>query len=191
MIELVSALKSARSLRNFIEDGGLEQAVGSIDVSAAVDAIRKMHTAKDPRAQIWSAVNHLEGAEQAYRKAANRWQLRYFNSYESTFMFGKVRYVLCLQGACYRYLGEDALCRAALYRAFSDMNPSELVGDPDGILATARNTPAIFLTLAKATVNFRRLDQLEPFTAVDALLFQNELYSMEIGAQEFGLPGND
>lgn len=61
---LVSALKAARSVVEFVEGGGLEQAIAEIDVRAALAAVAKASMANDPRSQVWSAVNHLEEAEQ-------------------------------------------------------------------------------------------------------------------------------
>jgi hypothetical protein len=79
MLDIITALNTARSVKKFVEDGGLEEAVASINVKAAEEALRKANMAQDPKPQVWSAVNHLEGAEQAAKRVAGNWRLQYFN----------------------------------------------------------------------------------------------------------------
>jgi tetratricopeptide (TPR) repeat protein len=117
MLDVITALRAARSVQQFVEAGGLEDAVASIDVKAAQEALRKVNMARDPRAQVWSAVNHLEGAEEAARRAAMNWRLHYFNELSGEVADERHVYVLALLAICYKYLGEFQLCDDALDKA--------------------------------------------------------------------------
>jgi hypothetical protein len=65
MISLVAAAKSANSIVSFVEGGALASAFAGIGIQLAKDALSKASHAKDKRAQVWSAINHLESAESA------------------------------------------------------------------------------------------------------------------------------
>lgn len=59
-MELTSALKATKTLKAFVEKGQMEEALGAISITAALDSFKKAVRANDPRSQMWSAINHLE-----------------------------------------------------------------------------------------------------------------------------------
>ena len=125
MLDLAATLKAAGTLKRFIEDGGLEEVTGSIGVAAAHEAVRKARHAQDPRSQVWSAINHLEEAEQSYQRMSKRRNLYYFNEAKYVDSLERLRSVRLLIAACYRYLGEPRLCEEALRRAQQVRDESE------------------------------------------------------------------
>jgi hypothetical protein len=117
MIDLVVAAKSVNTVVNVVEGGTLESTLADLGLAAAKDALSKVTYAEDKRAQVWSAVNHLEQAESALRTTiqtrGNR--LMYVNrpGLEED-LIQKRRYMLGLMAVCYRYLGERALTERTL-----------------------------------------------------------------------------
>jgi hypothetical protein len=116
MIDLVLAAESVNKLFEFVEGGALESTLADLGLVAAKDALSKVPHAEDKRAQVWSAVNHLEEAESGLRRTiqtrGNR--LMFVNQPGFREMIDKRRYILGLMAVCYRYLGERALTERTL-----------------------------------------------------------------------------
>jgi hypothetical protein len=113
-MDIVVALKSAGTVKSFVETGQLEEAIGSVNLAAALKSTRKLPVARDPRGQIWSSINHLEAAEEAFRRIEQRPAIAWVNTrrYASA-CFSRV-YAFCLLAVCYRYVGESELSRQSL-----------------------------------------------------------------------------
>jgi hypothetical protein len=113
-VDIVVALKSAGTVKTFIETGQLEEAIGSVNLTAALKSTRKLPLARDPRGQVWSSINHLEAAEEAFRRVERRESIAWVNArrYASA-CFSRV-YAFCLLAVCYRYVGENELSRQSL-----------------------------------------------------------------------------
>lgn len=118
-MDLVASVGIARTALNFVEGGPLEAALAELNMSAAVAALQKTRQANDKRAQVWSAVNHLEGAQAAIEsKLQRRGRLMVVARYHRwEFLVNKHRYILALMALCYRYLGEERLAQQAFTQA--------------------------------------------------------------------------
>jgi hypothetical protein len=116
MIDLVVAARSVNTIGSVVEGGALESTLADLGLAAAKDALSKVSYAEDKRAQVWSAVNHLEEAESALRTTiktrGNR--LMWVNQPSLLVMIYKRQYILGLMAVCYRYLGEKALTERTL-----------------------------------------------------------------------------
>jgi hypothetical protein len=117
-MDLVASVKLAQTAARFVEGGPLEEALAELDMTAAHAALLKAGDARDTRAQVWSAVNHLEGAQAAIdsklRRRGSFIAAARVHRYE--FLVDKLRYVEGLMAVCYRYLGEERLAQQALGR---------------------------------------------------------------------------
>jgi hypothetical protein len=138
MIDLVLAAESVNTIVGVVEGGALESTLADVGLVAAKDALSKVPHAEDKRAQVWSAVNHLEEAESALRNTiktrGNR--LMFVNQLGLEVMIEKRRYILGLMAVCYRYLGERALTERTL---------STIPGADEGYAARlSNNWEAIF-----------------------------------------------
>jgi len=116
MMDLVATVKTARSIANAVEGGAIESTLADLGLQAAKDALSNVSYAEDKKAQVESAVNHLQGAEAALRTTiqtrGNR--LMWVNQPRLLVMIYKRQYVLGLMAVCYRYLGEKALTERTL-----------------------------------------------------------------------------
>lgn len=112
-MELFSAVGSARAVANFVEGGPLTNALADLGIDAARSALSKTQYAIDKRAPVQSAITHLEGVESVLGRTLERYGLvlqglrwnRYY------YLLYKRRYALALMALCYRYLGEEELCK--------------------------------------------------------------------------------
>lgn len=121
-VDLVQSLQGAKQLSDFVDGGGLAEAVADIGVQAALDALKKLPQARDKRAQVWSAVNHLEHAEAAARTylETRTEAKRFLRMTKLATMSDKRTYLLCLMAIGYTYLGERDLAERALRDAEDD-----------------------------------------------------------------------
>jgi len=130
-MDIVVAAKAAGTVVRFVEGGPLAEALAELNVKAALSALNKAKTAEDRRAQVWSAVNHLEGAQAALDSkifgARGKAQLafRVANWY---MLMNKRKYVLALMSICYRYLGEETLAQQALELVRAETEPYDVAG---------------------------------------------------------------
>jgi len=117
-MELLTAVQGARAIANFVEGGPLANALADLGIAAARSAMSKALYAEDKRAQVWSAVNHLEQAEAALDSTLKKYGgvLMATRFTKAASLENKHRYVLALMAICYRYLGEkdltDRTCRS-------------------------------------------------------------------------------
>jgi len=123
-MDLILAAKAAQTAVRFVEGGPLAAALAELNLNAALNAMQKSGRAVDQRAQVWSAVNHLEGAEAALGSKLKRWGGIPFagvraSRYERT--LEEYRYICGLLAICYRYLGEETLAQESLSEA---VNPT-------------------------------------------------------------------
>jgi hypothetical protein len=110
MIDVIASLKAANSIKKFVEGGGLAIALADIGLGAARDALIKVDAAKQPSAQVWSAINHLEGAEAALSQTFRRRKyLRWIDINGLGNIFERRQIIGCLMAICYAYLGERQL----------------------------------------------------------------------------------
>ena len=123
-MDLVVAAKTARTVVKFVEGGPLGDALTELNMTAAATALRKAGDAEDKRAQVWSAVNHLESAEAAIEKQLQRKRLAALNPQRFGKVMSKYQFIKGLMAICYRYLDEEALAEQALANA---KNPPKFV----------------------------------------------------------------
>jgi hypothetical protein len=116
MIDLVVAARSANTIANVVAGGALESTLAALGLAAAKDALSKVSHAEDKRAQVWSAVNHLEEAESVLRTTIQTrgYRLMWVDQPGLLLMIYKRRYILGLMAVCYRYLGEKTLAERTL-----------------------------------------------------------------------------
>ena len=100
----------------FVEGGQLAEALAELNLTAARTALVKADTASDKRAQVWSAVNHLEGAVAALdsKLRGGRGKAQYVRPHNWALLGHKRAYALALMAICYRYLGEEHLAQEAV-----------------------------------------------------------------------------
>lgn len=118
-MDLVAAAENAASVRAFIEGAEFQEmlaAIGGVELDAARDALKKRKHARDPRQQVWSAVNHLETAHVAFRRGCQSKTRKYLAGTRWSRACDLDVITLCLMALCYRYLGEAEL----MHRAISD-----------------------------------------------------------------------
>jgi hypothetical protein len=126
MENLAIVVKSSATAVRFVEDGPLAEALAELNLTAARTALLKTGDAVDKRAQVWSAVNHLEGAVAALdsKLEGSRGKAQFMIRPHNWGLLGMKRaYALALLAICYRYLGEEELAQqaAALGRATEDL----------------------------------------------------------------------
>ena len=118
-MDVVATVKAAGTVVRFIEGGPLAEGLAELNIAAAATDLDKARTARDKRAQVWSAVNHLESAEAALsstvvgRPGQVQFALRMVNV---NLLKRKLDYTRALMAVCYRYLGEEELARQAIER---------------------------------------------------------------------------
>lgn len=99
-MELLTAIQSLRALKSFIEND-LTTLLTSLELRAAAHALEGIERAKDKRSVYWSAINHLEVAEQGF-----------ISKLESSQNFDVAKQYLFLssvKSTIYKYLEEDGL----------------------------------------------------------------------------------
>jgi hypothetical protein len=132
VLDLITTVQLAGSAVRFVEGGPLAEALAELNMRAAQSALNNAQAAKDKRAQVWSAVNHLEGALVALDSklvgARGKVQvaLRYGNW---NILAYKRKYVLALLAICYRYLEEEKLAQQALESVRGEYDPYKLHGN--------------------------------------------------------------
>ena len=102
MVDLVSAAKTADAIRKLVEQD-LGQVLTQLDLGAAARALSGLESAKDKRAVYWSAVNHIESAEEKLRAGLKSGQ----HDRAAQMYF----HASALKAILYRYLGEEGLAR--------------------------------------------------------------------------------
>jgi hypothetical protein len=134
----MASLKAVKTIADFVETGQLEEALSDIGMAAAVNALQKVPHTDQPGMQVWSAVNHLEGAEAALTAALRRRAKLMFwaNPLRQDDLEEKRRYVLCLMAICYRYLRQEQLALQALERVFEDVFEAPFDEDNETLLWT-------------------------------------------------------
>jgi hypothetical protein len=128
---LISALKTINTLKSFVMGGGIEDLFGDIELAASKDALNKAKIAKDPRAQVWLAVSHLESAHRAYlgvyKDKAAWWNPQSVSNRYIEAAY-KDRWTMCLMAVCYKFLGESALIDKAIGQAKNEIGDITMVG---------------------------------------------------------------
>jgi hypothetical protein len=119
MVDIIAAIKMGKSLADFVEGGPLASALSDIGLRAATNALDKIPHSRAPAPHVWSAVNHLEGAEAALAGTLERHgqKMLWGRSVRLQHLEYKRQYVLCLMAVCYRYLGEHPLADRAFHAA--------------------------------------------------------------------------
>jgi hypothetical protein len=155
----VVAIKAARTAVRFVEGGPLGEALAELDLQAARSALEKAPDARDRRAQVWSAVNHLEGAQAAIEsKLVGRRGAAHFAVRGGNFLRLAIRrgQILALMAVCYVYLGENELARQAVQQGrrnlvlevpvgvrFVALGTGLVAGGPDWIRFEKANLDAV------------------------------------------------
>jgi hypothetical protein len=118
-VDLIVVMRAAQSLSSFLDGPMFLDAVADVGMHASRASLARAASARDRRAQVWSAVNHLEEADAAIRLILQRWRgsIRYTAPTRAEDLMQKRSYILCLLAACYKYLGEDKLTEQALDEA--------------------------------------------------------------------------
>jgi hypothetical protein len=115
---LLQAAQHIQSLTSWIESGEMAELLADVEFSAAKASLSKVRMAADPRGQVWNAIGQLETAYQAsvhIVRAHRSWEnfsLR--RSARADQARDKAEYILCMMAVCYRYLGENSLCKSHL-----------------------------------------------------------------------------
>ncbi len=129
IISLLKAAASAKSLMKFIEGGGVADVIADTNLAAAKISLNKTNFANNSREQVLISVGQLETALAA---VANQSATSPGLKAGDVRMMGRDhqladqhRMICCLISLCYRYLGEDELCRRQFEIA---MNPPERQG---------------------------------------------------------------
>jgi hypothetical protein len=99
-MDLLSAAKSAASLKQFLEEDILSL-LASIEYNAAANALASAKCAEDKKSVYWSAINHLETAEESLKQ-----QLK---SYDRHSAAQKYIFIAAVKATILRHLGEEAL----------------------------------------------------------------------------------
>ena len=96
-------------------------AMADVGLQASQTSLARAASAREPRAYVWSAANHLEGAEAALKQRLVRWRgsIKYIAPVTAGDTVLKYKYVLCLLATCYRYLGEQELATRAFDEALA------------------------------------------------------------------------
>lgn len=118
-VDIVASLKAAASVSAFLSGPQFLDAMADVGMSATRTAMQRAASARDRRAFVLSAVNHLEGVEAAMKHQLERWggAIRYTAPTKESNVRCKYKRVLCLLASCYHYLGEPKLAAQALDEA--------------------------------------------------------------------------
>lgn len=133
MEPLAIVVKTAGTAVRFVEGGPLADALAELNLAAARSALVNAERAVDKRGQVWSAINHLEGALAALNSKVQggRGKAHFVARPHNWYLLStKRQYVLALIAICYRYLGEENLAqhavnlgRAEIEQPFNPFNP--------------------------------------------------------------------
>jgi hypothetical protein len=117
---ILAFIKTSARLKAFVESDDFATILADIECQAASAAIRNSKNAVDARAQIWSAVNHLETAYTATLHRVKALLSTHTITPDSlTGVLGdKLRCYKCMLAICYAALGEAQLCKQALADAW-------------------------------------------------------------------------
>jgi hypothetical protein len=117
MAHLLATVKGLQSLLKFIDGGDVAATLGDIEMAAARDAFKAVPQANNKLAQIRECITHLSSAQHAYEQFICTRSVGVMTvvrvSRESDVNV-KRRFVLVLKAICYKYVGEERLCREAL-----------------------------------------------------------------------------
>jgi hypothetical protein len=147
--ELVGAMKTVRSLSQFMGGGGLAEAVativGDVHMDAAKLALSMSSTSNSPEDRIKSAISHFEVAQVAYDRVQAKSETLLgsaFNILDIILAGYKSVWVNCLMAMCYYHLGDKqaalrviGMAESALDRAVANDNrlmDSNLLGQAVG-----------------------------------------------------------
>lgn len=130
------------SVAKYIEGGGIEKDLASLELYAAKDALHKSKAALDKRSQIWSVINHLETAEASlYKSVTSRKQMRIaLNGFSRDVDISYLFDVCLMMASCYIYLDEHGLALKLIaraegcYRLILEFNWAEVVHLFSGML---------------------------------------------------------
>jgi hypothetical protein len=117
---IVSAAQSYNSVCKFVTSGELYEAVsviGDTELEAAQLALDSSRIARDPKAQVWAAITHLQTAFTAYRNSHQRLSTGFKKNLSVLgieIVLRKLRWVSCLMAVCYVYVGEIELAKEAV-----------------------------------------------------------------------------
>ena len=112
---LLKAAASAKSLSEFIENGGVADVIAETSLAAAKISLNKANFANSPRQQVLISVGHLETALAAVARQATTspglkaGDVRTMGRGQQ--LADQHRLICSLMSLCYRYLGEEELCR--------------------------------------------------------------------------------
>ena len=117
MAHLLASVKGLQSLLKFIDSGDVATTLGDIEMAAARDAFNAVPRANDKLAQIRECITHLSSAQHAYEqficsRPVGVMTLTRANRESDANV--KRRFVLVLKAICYKYVGEERLCRETL-----------------------------------------------------------------------------
>ncbi|WP_305786708.1 hypothetical protein [Symbioplanes lichenis] len=162
-MDLLASVKAAGTVVRFVEGGPLAEALAEINVEAALGALGKAAGARDRQAQVWSAVNHLEGAEAALRrKVTGSGGRRQFVLRARNYVMLEQRYlrILALLAICYRYLNEEDLALSYAERLRSQDETSGALSLGVLVAGTVVALPNLVDT-ARAAYQDRTLPELD------------------------------
>jgi hypothetical protein len=189
-MELVAAVRSVKAVSDFVEGGPLGNALADLGLEAAKDALIKAFYAKDKRSQIWSAINHLEEAEVALRKATQdrKILMTFFHIERLAHLIIKRRYILGLMAICYRYLDERELAERTCLQLYEGIEGKKkgFVGATLGIVRDYAN--AINLLNYPERVLYDRQNKKYLYDVRSFHLFLNNTYA---GPQDLSNLGSE
>ncbi len=160
-MDLITSLTLVKRLSDFVEGGQLSAAMADAGIQAGVDALKTLPEVNDKRAQVWSAVNHLQYAEAALHAAitTNTGAKKLLRPLNLFALVDRREYLLCLLAACYRYLGEPILFEETLDQAESAraiLNTSQAVMVPSAVFSMVN--PATYVDIFRASPVRVRVD---------------------------------
>lgn len=112
---LLKNIATVKRLKDYVLNGEIVEVMTDAELSAAREAMEKASTAVDKRAQVWSAINHLEAAHHRLKRLYHG-KTSYSpptDLYRMRIVY-KDQCILCLMAVCYRALDEVELCRRTL-----------------------------------------------------------------------------
>lgn len=118
-MNLFTIVGTINSVVEFVDGDGFERDLASLELRAALDALKKSRDAADCRGQMWSVVNHLETSEAALHLATTRnlFIKEATRSYSLGCNAGDLFKIRLLMAACYIYLDEMKLAKELVDRA--------------------------------------------------------------------------
>lgn len=119
-LDILTLLIKAPSIMTFVEESGYD-ALFFTELNAARNALSKASLARDPNAQVWNCISHLESAESNIERRLKYLPLKaIYNHPKLELDVYKLSYIKAFMATCYKYLNENELMESKLTELNSD-----------------------------------------------------------------------